>query len=159
MRWSETVPPGQAARVSPWGILGCGAVFFVALIFGAIALPDFLGMNRRAMSQEIVQNVESIRTAELSYDATYDGYIAVPTPVPRPVSQLDRKMVPFPDDTPFSVLLWRPDGDVRGTYWVEVDGEEFTIHGAIDIDQDGEPRHVILTSSGTKPVELAPGEI
>lgn len=149
------VPPHDDERaVIPRWIWAAGGGFFAVVILGAIALPSFFGMNQRAMSTEITGNVQGIHTAELSYDAAFDGYVPVPEPVPRPVAALDRKLLKFPEGTAFETLGWRPDGEVRGTYWVEVTGDDFVVHGAIDIDQDGEPRHVVMGPGDREPRDV-----
>lgn len=36
-------------------------------------------------------------------------------------------------------LGWRPDGDIRGVYWTEVnaDSKDFSVHAFADVDGDG----------------------
>ena len=116
-------------------------------ILAAIAIPNFIAMQLKAKRSEVPGNVDGIKTAQLAYDAAFDGFVANPTPRPRPIAELDRRGVPWVDDAGFREIGWTPDGPVRGTYWTEVsaDGQDFVVHGMIDIDQDGEPAHAIAT--------------
>ena len=49
----------------------------------------------------------------------------------------------------FKTLDFRPDGDVRGSYWVEVspDGKNFTATGISDVDGDGVYATYVATKS------------
>ncbi|MCP4804209.1 MAG: hypothetical protein GY913_14810 [Proteobacteria bacterium] len=114
-----------------------------------------MSMNKSALRNEAYSNVEGIRIAQLAYHATFDTYVACP-PTPRAVAELDRTAVDFPwdvGDDPramcWAMLGWVPDGQVRGTYSVEVhfdpdhpETEDFVVNGWIDIDADGEAAHV-----------------
>jgi hypothetical protein len=110
-------------------------------------MRSFFRMNTRVMQTEIPSNVDSLRTAELAYRAAFDIFVPMAGPLPRPIRGLDRRLVEW-TPTPESELLgWKPDGRVRGTYWVELspEGDDFTVHGLCDIDQDGEPAHYVAT--------------
>lgn len=108
---------------------------------------------------ELAGNLSGIRTAELAYDAAFDEFLAMP-PAPRPKEGLDTKKVAWPSGTPWDQLGWRPEGEVSGTYWVEVsaDGQHFTVHGMQDADGDGTPAHW-TTSDEQLPKALTPPDV
>lgn len=100
----------------------------------------------QGIESELRDNVNGLKTAELAYDAAFDAWVALPV-WPRPVRDLSSAAVPFPsDDTAppeYRLIGWRPDGDVTGTYSVDVsaNGQEFTVNGWQDLDGDGVPAH------------------
>lgn len=107
-------------------------------------------MSYRAKRTEVIENVEAIRTAQLACYEAFESFVEVPSPVPRPVEGLTKGSVPWRPGSGFDTLGWSPDGEVRGTYWVELSpqGTDFTVHGAIDIDGDGEPSHGVADRAG-----------
>ena len=104
-------------------------------ILAAIAIPNFVDMQYRAKRAEVPSNVDGIKTAELAYEASFDTFIA----------NSDFQ----PDSTPgkqqrnwsagnFGTLGWAPDGKVRGSYKVDLNGStDFTVRGECDVDGDG----------------------
>lgn len=132
--WEITATNAEAQGSSSGVVLG-----------GAIAtwlVPQFIHTGQRAMRSEVPVNIDEIYTAELAYDAAFDVF--VPTGVsPRPVAALTKLPVPWVDGEDWRQLGWRPDGEVRGVYWVEVDTQthSFTVHGMVDADGDGVPAH------------------
>ena len=133
-------------------IAGCGLLALVAAfcggIFAAIAVPNYVAMQQ-AKRAKVPSNVDGIKTALLAYDAAFDGFVEQSTPHPRAVSDLTEAPVPWLNGSSFDTLGWAPFGDVRGTYWVEVqaDGEDFVVHGLCDVDEDGDPAHYTATKS------------
>ncbi len=129
-------------------VIICGGGVPVVGILAAIAIPNFVQMQYRAKRAEIPANVDGIRVALLAYDAAFDTYLAVPEPVPVDPAYLGKLPNDWVLGSNFDELDWRPDGQVRGTYWVELspDGLDFTVYGACDVDGDGEP--AIYTATG-----------
>jgi hypothetical protein len=80
-----------------------------------------------AVQQELCGNADGIKVAQLSYDAAFDTFVAA-APAPRAVDALDTKAVPWSANEGFTTMGWRPDADVRGTYWVEITDNDFTVH-------------------------------
>ncbi len=117
-----------------------------------------VNMTIRAMRSEAWENVEGIRTAQLAYAAAFDQYVDCREPTPRPVAALTRKPSPWVNRPCWEALGWKPDGDVRGTYWIEVGGGSFTVHGLLDADQNGVPAHVTVSATGER-VWVDPDEI
>lgn len=117
-------------------------------ILAAIAIPNYVAMQHRAKRSEIPANVDGIKTAEVAYDAAYDGFVGTEEE-PRPISMLDKSAVAWDDASTTGGWLsigWRPDGDVRGNYRVGVsDPTAFEVAGVSDVDDDDVPASYTAT--------------
>lgn len=130
------------------GLLVMSLISVVALI----AIPNFMTMQTRAKRAELPANVNSITTAKLVYQAEFAGFVPASS---RAQAEVDirwgagRALRPWPGAEGFDVMGFRPDGDVRGAYWVEVrpDGRDFTVHAICDVDGNGEFAEYTTTSS------------
>jgi hypothetical protein len=130
-------------------VLGAVAVPFLGII-GAIAIPNYVAMSMKAERAEVPSNVDGIKTAQLAYDAAFDGFVDASSraEAEREISGgAGREPRPWGHDPGFNTIGWRPDGDVRGAYWVEVQGNDFTVHGICDVDGDGQYAEYTATSS------------
>lgn len=141
----------QSPTWTPVAALGIAALLAVVCAGGAGGAWLYAGKLRSDARErtEVASNVDAIRTAQLAYDAAFDEFLASPQ-WPRPVGAADRSAVPWaPAPMPWNMLGWAPDGQVRGTYSVEVTrgGADFTVHGWADLDQDGVPAHYTATKS------------
>ena len=139
-------------------VLVCGGLS-VAGVVAAIAIPNFVAMQNKAKRAEVPSNVDGIKTAQLAYDAAFDEFVpAGPHPV-RP-EELDENPRSWSREEGFDTLGWGPDGDVRGTYMVEVErgGRDFVVHGWIDADGDGEPAHYTARRS-TNAALVTPNDV
>ena len=125
------------------GVLGlaCLGGTAVAGVLVAIAVPNFVAMQLKAKRAEVPGNVDGIKTALLAYDAAFDEfkYCGDERSARRAVGKEQR---PWVEDPCWMELGWRPDGDVRGGYWIErVPGRDgspsFAVHGVADVDGDG----------------------
>lgn len=110
-------------------------------ILAAIAIPNFMAMQLKAKRAEVPGNVDGIKTAEMAYDAAFDGFIdaaAAPAATPSGKGQ-----VTFGVATGgWASIGWTPDGSVRGAYSVTDagatgGGTEFSAWGISDVDNDG----------------------
>ena len=106
-------------------------------IVAAIAIPNFVTMQLRAKRSEVPSNVDAILTAELAYDAAFDSFVPCGSEEEARVA-LSKNARPWEGGECWEKLGWRPDGMVRGGYWVEVNENVVTIHGICDVDGDGE---------------------
>ncbi len=141
------------------GLGGClllvvlGAVAVPVLgVLGAIAIPNYVAMQLKAQRAELPANVDGIKTAELAYAAAYDGFVAASSraEAERQIgSGAGKEQRPWRDETGFTTVGWRPDGNVRGAYWVEAapGGTDFTVHGICDVDGDGQYAEYTATTS------------
>jgi type II secretory pathway pseudopilin PulG len=155
---------GTALGAALSAVLAVGLGGFVVVgMLAAIAIPNFLTMQRKAKRAEVPGNVEGLKAAELAYDAAYDRYVPCGSreEAEGAVGKELRDAPEFRVSGCWQQLGWRPDGPIRGAYWVEVtdsgDGTEtFTVHGIADVDGDGEFVH--YTATQTTNATLAPGE-
>ncbi len=137
-------------------LLGCGLFAIpVVGIVAAIAIPNFVAMQMKAKRAEVPGNVDALKTAELAYDAAYDRYVPFgdEAEARNSVGKQPRDWV---DDEGTLLLGWRPDGQVRGAYWAEVDGNSFTVHGICDADGDGEFAEYVATESTNATLVTSP---
>ena len=136
------------------GVVGCGCLILLVVgglvglwfagVFAAIAVPNFVEMQNKARRAETVGNVAGIRTAELAYEAAYDGYLSVGSESAARAA-LTAEPHEWQSSPEWEQLGWRPDGKVRGGYWVEATPTGFTVHGLVDADGDGVPAEYIAT--------------
>ena len=112
----------------------------------AIAIPNFVAMQLKSKRAEVPSNVAGIKTAELAYDAAFDGFIPAGNEFEarREIGKAQRE---WNSDAGWEKLGWSPDGKVRGAYWVEVHGNDFTVHGICDVDGDGEVAEYAATKT------------
>ncbi len=123
--------------LGPFAVLGLGFAGAVAL--GVVGMaPDFEGrVAEQRQRREFASNVDGIKTAMLAYEAAFD--VLAPMPMhPRTVAEIAPGEVPWTPNDAWDLLGWHPSGPVHGVYWVEVDGEGFTVHGVSDRDGDGQ---------------------
>ena len=109
-------------------------------ILAAIAVPNYVMLQLRAKQAELPTNLDSIRTFEFTYEATYDSFIWC-APSPRSNVDLDKEAVEFlaDDGHPgWSALGFFPDGKVRGNYEVvlETNHLDFEAIAVSDLDDD-----------------------
>lgn len=98
------------------------ALILVVAIMGilaSIAIPRFQEMQLRAKRAEAPLNVQGISTAAQAYYAAHDEWLTGCTT--NPGAPLNKTAKPFdPTLTGCWISLgWRPDGDVRCTYFLE----------------------------------------
>ncbi len=106
-------------------------------ILAAIAIPNFLTMQLKAKRAEIPSNVDGIKTAQLSYDAAFDGFLSAGV---NPTGSLNKVQQDFDYSggiVGWTELGWQPDGKVRGAYDTNKTGStDFHVHGESDVDDD-----------------------
>ncbi|MDP2313532.1 MAG: hypothetical protein Q8P41_11550 [Pseudomonadota bacterium] len=143
---SDAAPPKRASAALIILLVVAGGVCFLLLPFigivAAIAIPNFLTMQMKAKRSEIPANVDGIKTAELSYDAAFDEFISVSSrrEAEAELAQGGGEQRPWRGGSQWEKLGWRPDGTVRGVYWVEASSDQrsFTVYGLCDVDGDGD---------------------
>lgn len=124
--------------------LGCLAVPVVGIL-AAIAIPNFISMQYKSKRAEVPTTLKGIKSAQLAYDAEFDTFIDC-DPYPYYPSKVFQDWT-MSESGGFSVLGWMPDGGVRGSYWVEVNGYDFTATGISDVDGDGIYATYVATKS------------
>lgn len=132
-------------------VLLCLGGTAVTGVVAAIAIPNFVAMQLKAKRAEVPSNVDGIKTALLAYDAAFDEYkfCGDERSARRAVG---KELRPWVEDPCWRELGWRPDGDVRGAYWIErVTGDDgspsFAVHGVADVDGDGVLVEYVATES------------
>jgi len=145
--------PNVALRITLAVFLGlgllacCGLVLPTFGVLSAIAIPNFVAMQLKAKRAEVPGNVDGIKMALLAYDAAYDEFL----PAGREGqarAEVGKALRPWERTPEWERLGWRPDGDVRGAYWiVVVPGHDFEVHGVCDVDGDGELAEYVATKS------------
>ena len=119
-------------------------------ILAAIAIPNFITMQAKAKRAEVPGNVDGIKTAELAYDAAFDGYLALGASPTGGTNPGKAQTIWTAADTNWSSLGWSPDGNVRGLYSATLNeadcsedtstyvgtGETFCVIGVSDVDGD-----------------------
>jgi type IV pilus assembly protein PilA len=115
-------------------------------ILAAIAIPNFVAMQLKAKRAEVPGNVDGIKSAQMAYDAAYDGFVtAAANPGAATVGKAQQVWTATPD---FTTLGWSPDGSVRGSYaTADVGGTDFTVTGVSDVDGDGVPANYSATKT------------
>ena len=103
-------------------------------ILASIAIPNAVDYSYRAKRAEGPINVDAIKTAEVSYEATFDSYIAA---TGHPTGAHGKKLRDWDGgNSQFQELGWKPDGTVRGTYTVTTTSSDFTVTVEMDVDGD-----------------------
>ena len=122
-------------------------------ILAAIAVPNFVEMQYRAKRAEVPENVDGIKTALLAYESAYGEVVT--EPVPRPDAVPGKKSRAWRAGSGFDTLGWMPDGEVRGSYVIEVQGKKFQIKGFCDVDGDGK-QAIFTATRSTNAVQTTP---
>jgi type IV pilus assembly protein PilA len=118
-------------------------------ILAAIAIPNFVAMQLKAKRAEVPSNVDGIKTAELAYDAAFDGYVDASV-YPRASGALDKTATAWDEASSggFRTIGWKPDGAVRGNYAVATTSTtDITVTGECDVDDDGSAAQYTATTS------------
>jgi type II secretory pathway pseudopilin PulG len=120
------------------------AILVVAVL---IVVPIFVSSNKSSQLDELAQNVEAIRQAELQYNEAFGGYVSADA-APRAAHQVDGNPVPWTPTEGFRKLSWAPaTPTVLGSYTIQADRTGFTVIGTCDIDGDGR-RAVVQATHG-----------
>ena len=120
-------------------------------ILAAIAIPNFVEMQYRAKRAEIPANVDGIKTSEMGYEAAFDTFISAAA---NPGSPSGKAPTPWVANPAYQQLGWQPDGEVRGSYTVNLltgnsnsGSNDFRVIGTGDIDGDGVNSNYTATKS------------
>ena len=122
-------------------------------ILAAIAIPNFVAMQSKSKRAEIPGNVDAIKTAELAYDASFDGFVDAAVAPSAAVGKQARSWV---SNSGFTNMGWEPDGKVRGAYGVVKATTNFTVTGYCDVD--GDTNTATYTASKVTNATLSPGD-
>ncbi len=121
------------------------AILVVAVL---IVVPIFVSSDKSSHLDEVLQNVEAIRQAELQHASAFGAYVSADA-APRPPQAVTADAVPWAPTEGFRKLSWAPaTGTVLGSYQVQADRDGFKVIGACDMDGDG--RRAIVEATGTE---------
>jgi type IV pilus assembly protein PilA len=104
-------------------------------ILAAIAIPNFIGMQKRAKTSEAKSSLGEVRTLEEAYRAEVDAYIGVPPMAEIPVGlHTDNDA----DADNMAEIGFHPKGVTRYAYtFTAADSSNFTAQASGNIDADG----------------------
>ena len=85
----------------------------------AAAGPKLQEMQLKAKRAEVPGTLDEIYAAELARQAAGQGFVAL-EPAPQAADVLSEDPVEWTTAQGWSELGWHPEGELRGTYWVEV---------------------------------------
>ena len=105
-----------------------------------------LKVKKSKVRSEVPLNIKGIKQAIVAYEAYNDVFVSAEPYPPKSSGMKSKQWIPA-DAGGFSTVGWKPDGDVRGTYWVTTTVTNFTAYGIIDVDGDGEFATYIATIS------------
>ena len=108
------------------------------------ALNEMKTMQNKSKRAELTWNIRAIKTAQIAYDASFDTFVPADLYPPKGPGLKDWEAS---KSGGFNVIGWQPDGQVRGSYKVDVAGYDFTVTGIIDADGDGVYATYVATKS------------
>jgi prepilin-type N-terminal cleavage/methylation domain-containing protein len=116
-------------------------VVAIMAILAAIAIPSFLRFSMRAKTAEATSNLAAIRTAQESYRAEEDTYLACAAdPALWAAGAGASTPIAWDAGTAFETIGFEPDGNVRYQYAVVAAGAGITVAFSAsatgDIDED-----------------------
>lgn len=116
-------------------------------IAGAIIIPNASSDKTSFKRAEIPTNLKGIKRAQLQYYSSFNTFVyceLYPGAPDRTTRMWEKEQ-----SGGFEVLGWASDGDVRGSYMVDIirGGEDFIVTGISDIDGDGVYATYVATKS------------
>jgi hypothetical protein len=89
-----------------------------------------------ANTNEVVENLKGIKTAELAYESYFDTFVSAEIYPPTEKNNAKRAWK-VNESGGFRTMGWGPDNLVKGSYWVTTTTTDFTAYGIIDVEGDG----------------------
>jgi len=125
-------------------------------IMAAVAVPNFVALQLKAKRAELPGNLNGIRTAQIAYEAAYEGYIdCAENPGHAAVGKTQQAW--NLTAAGWADLGWSPDGLVRGSYEVVAGATDFTATGVSDLDAD-RVQATFQSNLGTKVANISTAE-
>jgi hypothetical protein len=84
--------------------------------------------DKDAVQKDLCKNVNGIRTAEIAYDAMYDGYLELPE-WPQDPGAVTGKVPWGAAPEQWVTIAWTPDGSSQGVYQVKTTDTAFQVIG------------------------------
>jgi type IV pilus assembly protein PilA len=128
-------------------------------ILAAIAIPNFLQFRLKAKTSEAKSNLGAIRSTEVAYFAEWDFYIGNQAPTPIADRTASPNKEAWLTNTRFSILGFKPEGNVFYSYALE--GADFepiaigmTMAAIGDLDSDSALCTFYVTDSTNEVTKL-----
>jgi hypothetical protein len=129
-------------------MIGVAVLALIALV----AVPLGVNMSKKSKRNELVINVESLRTVVVAHHDAFQEYVNAAAS-PRPNFEVNGTPQPWNPSQGFQKLSWAPEQpEVFGSYSVTVTSDGFKIIGTSDIDEDG--IRAIVEASTSSPARL-----
>jgi prepilin-type N-terminal cleavage/methylation domain-containing protein len=116
-------------------------VVAIIAILAAVAVPELRSRALDSKKAEIAVNLQGLLDSAVAYQAGFDSW-GVNSGTYQPGPYYDKKAHPWNDGTipsVFSRFDWKPDGDVRASYYFSTDGASYVYAlGQSDMDADGD---------------------
>jgi type IV pilus assembly protein PilA len=125
-------------RRSAYTLIELMITLAVVGLLAAIAIPNYISVQRRARTAEAASNLAALQSAEDAYFAETGAYVAA---IPSPSSTAGAQARDFVDvGGGFTTLGWNPTGKVYFNYAVTVAGLAYTAEASADLDTNGVPQ-------------------
>ena len=105
----------------------------------AFAAPGWAPTRADLGRAEAIANVNGILAAERTFREAHGGWAAAGSEQAARDWAPDHRARDWPGGPDWDALGWRPDGNVRCAYWVEVLGDDLRARALCDADGDGHP--------------------
>jgi hypothetical protein len=140
----ETSPTGTGrSRMPIIATVAAIAAVFVTAVLAMITDDSGARAQQRAA---VLADVDTIRIAELSL-VDFEGKWTPCGSQAASLSHVEAHEPGFADEDCWKKLGFHPNGP--GGYWVEVVGDDFAVHGVVDLDADGIPAEFVATREMT----------
>ncbi|MCB9688772.1 MAG: hypothetical protein H6735_27275 [Alphaproteobacteria bacterium] len=128
------------------------AILVVAVL---IVVPIFVSGSKSGALDEIRDNVEAIRQAEIQYQEAFGVYVSADA-APRPAHAVNGEAVAWAPSEGFRRLSWAPETEaVVGSYQIQADKTGFKVIGTSDVDGDGQ--RAIFEATADEPAHQVTG--
>ena len=123
------------------------------------AVPNLMQLQAKSNVEEVPAHLKGIQQAIQEQQANGLTIEALPV-APRAVKELDKVAILWTTGPEWEPLQWEPEGSVRGVYWVSTsETGVLEIHGASDLDADGNPALWVLPITETEPIRLTAEDV
>ena len=123
------------------------------------AVPNLMQLQAKSNVEEVPAHLKGIQQAIQEQQAKGLTIDALPV-APRAVEELDKVAILWNAGPEWEPLQWEPEGSVRGVYWVSTsETGVLEIHGASDLDADGNPALWVLPITEKEPIRLTPEDV
>jgi hypothetical protein len=149
-------------------VIGMAIVGVLLCAGAAYVTPTFRSTGYRAKRAEVPGHVAGIATSERAYQAIYDHYLAVGSRAEAEAELLTGRAATgaalpraWKGGAAWDELFWKPDGAIRGAYWVEVPPtrDSFEVFGIVDLDGDGENAEFRWDPAEEKAKQVTPDSV